>query len=149
MSFSSNSDLAVSRTQTEQAILQFCAYCFSVWVSMRLRLTLFWYNKQPPFLDEKLTYSICLGLLASKRTILHPLTWRDGRIYVRFCRDQIFNQIFFAMARLSRARAPLKLFWYPNYSIVLVHFIGVFLVKSFVVTSLLNHVTLRMSNDIL
>ena len=149
MSFSSNSDLAVSRTQTEQAILQFCAYCFSVWVSMRLRLTLFWYNKQPPFLDEKLTYSICVGLPASKRAISHPLTWRDERIYGRLCQDQHFNQIFLAMARLSRARAPLKLFWYPNYSIVLVHFIGVFLVNSFVVTSLLNHVTLRMSNEIL
>ena len=53
------------------------------------------------------------------------------------------------MARLSRARAPLKLFSYPNYSIVLVHSIGVLLVNSFVVTSLRNHVTLRMSNEIL
>ena len=74
--------------------------------------------------------------------------WIDVYTY-DFVRTKNFNQIFLAMARLSRARAPLKLFWYPNYSIVLVHFIGVFLVNSFVVTSLLNHGTLSMSNEIL
>ena len=75
--------------------------------------------------------------------------WIDVYTYGDFVRTKNFNQIFLAMARLSRTRAPLKLFWYPNYSIVLVHFIGVFLVNSFVVTSLLNHGTLSMSNEIL